>query len=387
MKTRCLVSLFVSFLSLTAAAAAQGHSILFSFHGGPTTGKDSTGGTSKTGVMVSGMGNTIVEPGAGATNEGVADAIDAALKAKGYKTSRPNKNEVKVEAGPGGKPITGGGGVGDTDTGLAGVNVKILKPAVPAPKVKPAGCAIPKFFKGLRARLGGIVQWLIDVVDQNGNRRQVPLQLPVQPNDSTDALNQRMQQMLQQAGFHLTTCFYPSVFDPQQRLECWQLDRTRAGMVIDHITVQGLVPIEILAMELVGGMTPIQGAVDYGQGVANGLPFAPWLRPGLQPPAIGSFFDVFAEVGLPSQPATLLLGASKWDLPLQFLGPDAHLLVGLQPALWLPGATDAFGVMRTTLPIPPDPRLESLQLYFQAIPVTPQQSIGLSDGLEIVIGK
>lgn len=388
MKIRFLSTLFLSLLAFESGAAAQGNKILFSFHGGPTSGKDSTGGGSLVGVTLGGHGSTIVSPGAGATNEQVADQIDAALKAKGYTTARPNKNEVCVQTGPGGKPLTTGGGIGDTDTGLGGINVKVKKPVVPAPAVKPAGVAIPKFVPKLRAAVGGILRWLIDIVDPQGNRRQQQLQLPFQQGDTTDQLNQRLQQMLQQGGFWFGTCYYPDLLRPAGLVECWQLDRMRDGSRIDHVVMLGEAPIEILPMQLQGGATPVFGAVDYGTGFGPGLPFAPWIRPGINPPQIGSFFDVFVEVGMPNVLGGLLISGNKAEMHLPFLGPDAWLLVDpLGPTLWLPAQSDMFGVMPLRTPIPPNPNLAGLELAWQAIAVDPKGGLALSSGLTTVVGK
>ena len=122
-------------MALTTTLTAQ-QVVCFSFDGAKNiSGKDSTDGASRTGVRVGGK-TVMIETRSGDSPATCASKLDAALKKAGFKTKKASSTVVCVEAGPGGVPLTSGGGIGTTDTGLTGIDVSVMKPPANNPPAK-----------------------------------------------------------------------------------------------------------------------------------------------------------------------------------------------------------------------------------------------------------
>lgn len=113
------------------------------------------------------------------------------------------------------------------------------------------------------------------------------------------------------------------------------------------------------------------------------------------PPVIGTTFDINAGLAERDQPAFLLLGATKNNVRLGFLGGvGCAIQVGGSPLL-IPTAANLVGAITVSVPLPNEPLLVGARLYTQyASAFDPNPMFGtpspfpfkFSQGLELLLG-
>ncbi|MCC6672774.1 MAG: hypothetical protein IT458_17040 [Planctomycetes bacterium] len=372
--------------ALAGPVLGQGQVVCFSIEGtNPASGSNNLGQASKLGVRVGGQ-NTFVSPPAGRTPTQVRDDLAAALAAKGFKTHKVGANVVCVDAGPGGAPLTSGGGIGDDDTGIEGIDVEVMKPP-PVGAVKPAGGMVPGVKPGKAAQRPGVIKITIEV-EVNGVRIKIPIEIQVQQGDSSQVIDQNLRQALRGAGFAVQDVQWRPVLGGTQAapVQGFGIDRTVRGEPVHHIVYLPYIEPELRQLELSAGEFPLYGASEYGLGCGPSGTL-PHLGAGSIAPRIGSPFYVAADALPPNAPGALLLGVGTADLPLDAFCPGGRLLVSPAGAVVVPIHTDGAGRMVFSLQIPYQPAWAGTRLYWQATVLAPQGGLALSNGLMTALGN
>lgn len=364
-------------LLFAAAAAAQGQTLTFGVSPGQsTTGAASGGGAGQLGVVIGGYGTVPVSVPPGTSSAGVASAIASALQAQGFAATQ-NGTDVTVTAGPGGAPLTQGGGIGSTDTGITGVRAKVDPGA--APGLKQNGVNMPKAPPGAQANQPGSIQVDVEVLKLIGGvwtPLHIQVVVPVQPGDDGDAVNARVKQQLEAQGLRVQDIQLPSNVAPITPSPSFGLDRTDDGGKVQGVEVQpqggGK---QVMPKNQAGaGQVPAFGATDYDRslftdGFESGDSSA-WTgdaRIGqggaLESSTAPNQFGLW--VVTPGQ-ATPQFQAPI--VPLPIVSPGMYLPLDPLAALLLFDVTSPLGTMQLPLPIPPEPLLVGMQL--QAVVLT-----------------
>jgi hypothetical protein len=379
-----------------AAAAAQ-QRLCFSIENGPASGRNSANARSTVGVRVNGFGaagQLFVNPGGGQTAAQTCDALEAGLRARGFTTARPQPNVVCVTLGPGGRPIQDGGGIGNDDTEFD-LDSSIQVPPPVVGMLKPNGVTIPKCHARMVARAPGAIRLLFDVETAQGTV-QVPVQVPFQGNEPTEAINQRLRQALEGAGFWVNEVRTEPILAAtvSARREAFGVDRMRNGNRVTHAVMlldgpPQSVPLELVALELTSGAPVLTGSVDYGQGAAQNAIDRPILRgasPGGAPPRVGGSFDVFVEFAPPGAPGALLLGARRAALPLPPALTRGLLLVDPAGMVTVPAATNAAGQAALRVAVGNHAALAGVPLHWQGVVATlAPLGLSVSNGLVVTL--
>lgn len=375
--------------ALASPVLGQGQVVCFSIEGAANaSGTNNTGQPSRLGVRVGGQ-SVFVSPPAGATPTQVRDSLATALAGRGFRTTKVGPNVVCVDQGPGGAPISSGGGIGDDDTGIQGIDVEVMKPpggggGAPA---KGGGGGIPKAPPGKNAQRPGVIKITIEV-EVNGVRIKITIEIQVLMGDSSQVIDQKVRQALQNQGLVVHDIAWTSVLNGTRvpPVQGFGIDRTVRGDPVHHIVYLPLIEPELRQMELTGGELPLYGVTEYGTGCGPARPL-PHLDSGNTPPTVGSFFDVFAELLPPNAPGVLIIGTSATELPLGSLCPGGHLLVNPTGSVLLPMPTDTSGRMRFGLQIPNVPSFPGTRLYWQYVVLDPQRGLSATNGLMSALGK
>ena len=373
--------------TLVTSASAQGRVICFSIEGtANATGKDSMGAPSKTGVGIGGK-NTFVSPGAGQTPTQVRDALHDALKAKGYGVGKVGASVVCVSSLPGGAPVTGGGGIGDTDSGLSGIDVEIFQPP-PVKAEKPAGGAVPGAKPGVPAPRPLQITITIEI-EVNGQKQKITVTVTINQGETSQTINPKIKSALQAQGLLVNDVTWESLLDGPTAppIQGFGLDRTASGYPVTHIALEApQVPIELLSMELTGGTIPATGFANFGLGCSRSL-LRPYLRPGTNPPRVNSFFDVFAELMPPSSPCALAIGPTPSAFRFDMLCTGSTILVDPTTAVLFSMSSSPSGQLHLPVTLGYNPTWVGLKLYWQGIGLESMSQLALTDGLVSAIGR
>lgn len=387
-------TLLTAALSLSAPARAQnqaGQVVCFSFEGnGKLSGKDNLDQPSRTGVRVG--GKSFFFGAAGNSTGQLADALLAALQNAGYTATKVGSNVVCVSAGPNGVPLTTGGGIGTTDTGLEGIDCEVQKPPVkPAQKppkktLKTQGVTLPLPKPGTRVAQDQKLQFQVDVWRIiNGNpvlvRVQFSVQLTIGMN--ADQVRRAIEQALRQAGIRPSMVVYDSPV-LNAKIPSLSLEYL-LGDPIQHIVFWQPPQLDLFPIDITAGSTPsLAGGATYGE-PSGQLVQTQRVQLDLSGfPAIGQPFQPIV-LGPPSGQVFVGVGARPGEMP--FLGGD--LLVDPTAIFVLPPfPLDPLGTGGLNLPIPPDPKLAGLELALQGVVVDPKSNaVGLTNGLSVKIGQ
>jgi len=121
-----------------------------------------------------------------------------------------------------------------------------------------------------------------------------------------------------------------------------------------------------------------QADIRVGHGCAGGLTIEPELNP-FSVARVGDPMTVRVDAAPPGGFGLFVVGLSTTRLDLSpFFGTGCELFVA--PDLMLMTPIDPLGSATLTLPIPPDPSLAGLDLYFQAVTLQPSGS-GIAGGM------
>lgn len=354
--------------TLPNQATSQGQALRFEIPAGQSSsGKASDGGDSLVGVTVGGHGTVTTTVAKGTSSKGVVDAIVAALRAKGFKVRRGGATDFCVEAGPGGKAIEKGGGIGGTDTGITKVDAE-LKQLGPPRQLKRGGGQIPKIKpkqQNARASKDGKIQ--VDVLVEkivNGKKQQMHVQVvvPIQQGDRAEDIERRTRQQLEKKGLHVRDVEVPSNLDGRTLVPCFGLDFMGIGDPILALRLDVQLPPEfLLPPSCWMGVTPPLGLSNEGFG---SQPRLPWHYGG--DPILGAQLPLWIDVGNAPALGGIFLGGQRAEIPLPPFGPGAFLLVD-PLSTFLPLPAPVQGMMQMQLPIPPDPTLTGIELYTQGL--------------------
>lgn len=353
---------------------SQGQALRFEIPAGQTaSGKASDASASTVGVTVGGHGTVTTSVPKGSSSKVVCDAIVAALRAKGFKVTRGGATDFCVEAGPGGKPIEKGGGIGGTDTGITKVDAE-LKQLGPKRQVKRGGGQIPKVQPkqaNARASTNGSIQ--VDVQVEtivNGKKQLIHVQVvvPIQKGDSAQDIEERARKQLESKGLHPRDVQVPSNLDGRTLMPCFGLDFFGAGDPVLALRIEALqLPPEFfLPTQTWMGVTPPFGIAAEGFGSQER---DPWHY--CSDPYLGAALQIWIDVGPVPAVGGFFLGGQRAEIPLLPFGPDAFLLVD-PLATFLPLPLPANGRMQMQLPLPPDPSLAGIELYTQGLALDTQ---------------
>lgn len=394
-------SLSFTLSALLASFASAQQTLTF----GVTPGQTTTGGGSL-GVVVGGHGTTPISVPPGTSSLGVANAMAAALLAGGF-TVQQNGTEVTVTSGPGGAPLQNGGGIGSTDPGITGIKAKVHKappgapPGANPPGNKVNGGAVKKAAGAGQAQGPGTIQIDVEVMKLIGGvwtLMWIQVQIPVQPGDDAQAVNNRVRQQLENQGLKVNDITLPPSIQPITPIPCMGIDRTLDGFPVEMVQMQ----LSGSALQLwpefyVGaGQFPIGGPTDYDTGLDPFGVEAPLFLeyngdsfPGgfgtfdcfVQPGTIGSFMIGFGNAQAPWQAQVI---------PLPFIGPDFYSLLDPFSSVSLLSFPDPLGHMQLPLTLPPDPTLGGMTLMLQGLTIDPGQanpagSVHRSNGLRLAI--
>jgi len=379
--SRFRLLLLVSSLPLLVAStwAQGGQRVSFTFPPGQTTT-----GNGQVGVQVGGQTVLVgVPPGTGST--GLTQAVEDGLRSRGFAVERPGPNTVTVTAGPGGAPLTTGGGMGSTDSGIQGVRTGVEPNA--APPVKQAGGAIPVPPGNQPCpRAGTIVVTAETERVVNGQRERIPVhvQIPLNQGETPEQVKQRVRQMLESQGFKVEDVEVPSNLDRRIQLPGLGMDHMQDGRRVQAVDFSHNIPPEFLPLELWGGMQPLFGGASYGLGDSLPDGKAPFLHLPIVPQVGGPFpLTLHGQLQGVSDIVFLSFGPAGFPIPLQ---PTSFLLIDPLVLLPFPGITDPLGLHPVPLVIPPEPALHGLDLYFQAVVIGPTpQTIVTTPGLQVTI--
>jgi hypothetical protein len=389
-------------LMLAASAAAQGQTLTFGVSPGQTTsGTASGGGTGNLGVAIGGFGTIPVTVPPGTSSLGVATALAAALQASGF-AAQQNGTEVTVTAGPGGAPLTQGGGIGSTDTGITGVKAKV-EPNSP-PGQKQNGANVPKADPAAQANQGGSIQVDVEVRKRVGGvwtLLWIQIVVPVFPGDTGATVNVRVKQMLEAQGCHVNHIQLPASVAPITPAPSFGLDRTTDGGRVQGVQVQPQGGArQLLPRNGAGaGQVPAFGAAEFDQPLhGNGFVSddrVAWNGPLPVLGTAGSLDafvtpDRFGAWTITVAPATPVFQAPI--VPLPFAGPAMYLPIDPLQALLFFDVTSPLGTMQLPLAIPLAPPIAGLDLRLQALTLDPAApdllgSMRRTQGLSVRIGQ
>lgn len=369
----------LSGLSLTAALAAQ-QTVCLSLHG-VATGANNLGQPAQVAARVQGVHVAVpTAPGQGAP--AASAAHEAAFAAAGFTTVRTGPNVFCLTAAPGGLPITSGSAYGTDDTGLdldSDVQVPAAAPPAGAAVAKANGALVPlPPVQQPPMPVGGvIVIWVWIQVGSQHVLVIVQLQLP--PNLPGNVLRQIILQQLLAAGLLGHEVVIP---DPvyQGDLDMFQLERTLAGDPVVGIEYMYDPQSRLILRNATGaGAEPQFGAYEYGRGSLGTSVRMPWSHvDGV--PRVGSFFDVFHEIGVPNAIGGDLLALGKSAIPIwngMLLGDPVSLLIEL-------GLTDGNGTWQRHWVVPNNPALAGFPLHSQGFAFENGQ-IAMTPGLGLTI--
>lgn len=384
-----------------AALAAQGQTLTFGVSPGQTTtGSASGGGPGNLGVAIGGFGTIPVAVPPGTSSTGVASAMAAALTANGF-TAVQNGTEVTVTAGPGGAPLTQGGGIGSTDTGITGVRAKVARGAPPG--LKQNGVNLPKPAPGAVAAQVGSIQIDVEVWRRiNGvwTLQWIQVVVPVQAGDSAATVAARARQRLEAQGLHVNEVQLPSSVAPITPMPSFCLDRTTDGGKVQGVVAQPLGGAASLFPRVGAGaaQVPAFGATAFDVPLfADGFESGDrscWQGP-LPTPGASGLLQAFLT---PNQFGLWAINVGQAQplfqpivTPLPFVGPNFWMSLDLTAPLLLADITSPLGLMQLPLMIPPSPPL-GLELQFQALTLDPSApdlfgSMRRSEGVVLRVGN
>jgi len=373
-------------LSTTALAQQR---VCMSLHAGPATGTNSTGAPAQVAGRVNGV-QVSVPTSAGQTAAAASAAHQAAFAAAGFTTVRPgvppDPNVFCVIAGPGGVPITSGLCYGTDDMGFNLDSSVALIPPVPpggaaAPAGKPGGVVVP--LPGAQQPpqpFTGTIQICFDVW-VNGVRVRICITIQLQMLPGS-ALQQSIEQQLQQNGFLTNRIVAIDPLRPTQFIDALQIERMAGGQLVDGVEYQ----YDALSRRIVpnvsgAGLLPVSGTAEYGVGTRGPGTREPWSH-ATGSTRLGSFFDIFHEVELPQHPGAFVIGFGPASLP--FL--NGTLLVDPNGVEFEFAFSDQNGTMQHRWNVPVDPRLIGVQLHEQAGVVDANFDAVMSTGMRAVVG-
>jgi hypothetical protein len=370
---------------LTTGLGLAQQRVCMSLHAGPATGTNSLGAPAQVAGRVNGV-QVSVPTAAGMTPAAASAAHQAAFAAAGFTTVRVGPLEFCVIAGPGGAPITSGLCYGTDDMGLdLDSSVGLIPPpagGVADPVTKPGGAVVP-VPPSQQPPLPWSGRILVCFwVRVNGTRTLVCFWLQLQPNLPGSVLQQLIEQQLLQNGFVPNRIQMRDPMNPSVFIEAIQVDRTVAGAVVDGVEYQyDAMSRRVMRNYTGAGLWPEFGTAEYGLATRGLSPIDPWSHSSPRP-AIGSFFDIFHEVGLPNHPGGILFGFGTAALPLL----NGILLI--DPALlsFEFQMSDANGRVSRGWNVPSDPVLVGVPLHEQGGVMHAGGQLTLSTGIRAVIG-
>lgn len=371
-------------LALGASILAQ-TTYCLSVHAGPATGSNNLAAPSWLAASIGGGPIVSVAPTAGQTAAQASAAHEAAFVAAGYATARSGPNEFCVTAGPGGAPLTSGLSYGTDDTNLD-IDSKVRKPpAVPGvpPAVGAKGNGVPVPVPPDNQPpmpLPGQITILVYLETDHGVI-VITIQIQLPPGMNGQQLRQLIEQLLRAHGLLPTRARYPSPLPGGGLVDGLLLERAANGDKVVGIEYQYDAMARRLVHQIGGaGFLPTFGAGEYGPATRGQAPFEPWAR--VQGyPQIGSFFDVFHEIGLPLSPGGTVTGLAPAVMPIA----SGWLLVDPALSVFEFALTDPFGVIQKRYHVPPAPGLIGLPLYEQAGVVGPTGELSLTNAVRCVI--
>jgi hypothetical protein len=360
--------------------SAQGQALTFGVSPGQSTsGTASDGGSGDLAVTIGGHGTIPVDVPPGTSSAGIAAAMAAALQAQGF-TAVQNGTEVTVTAGPGGSPLSQGGGIGSTDTGITGVKAKV-EPGAP-PGMKQNGANVPKANPAQATNQNGSLQIDAEVLKLiNGvwTPLHVQVVVPVLPGDDGDAVNARARQTLEAAGFKVNDIELPANVAPITPSPSMGLDRMDDGSKVQGVEVDTTGGANDLfpKNQAGAGQVPGFGASDYDRAVSpDGTErdnFS-WFDGSTEEGAGG----VLGALVAPNTFGLWLFGIDTIDplfqvpvIPLPIFGPDMYLPMDPLNILMFNALPDPLGHMQFPLQIPPAPEWLGLELQTTAVTLDP----------------
>lgn len=376
--------------TLQAQKPQAGQVVCFSFDGNAKlSGKDNTGADSRTAARVGGQ--TFFVGQAGSSPAQCASDLLGQLRAVGYTASKSAANVVCVAAGKGGTPLTRGGSIGSTDTGLDGIDCSVHRPplipnqAPPAKRLKTQGVTVPQVPPGAQVRVTHTltIELEIERVVQ-GQRVTVRIQVQVQLRAgwSAQVANQAIAQALRRAGLLPQ---YAVVWSEvlQAPVPSWALDYHRDGSPVQHVILWQPQQADLIPMVLSAGAMPRSGSAAYGSSSGS---CTPGLHQGIRGmPRLGGNLGLIIEQGPAHGTAFPALGFGAFEMPLfggdLLIDPTQLLLLPPQPVS--PYGSAGFGLF-----IPQAPNLVGLEFFTQWLVVDPQgQGSCLSNGLRTRIDR
>src|SRR5712671_248950 len=180
---------------------------------------------------------TVTVP-APATSVQAVNAVENAIRARGYQVSRADPNTICVTAGPGGSLLRDGHGI--TTDGLSGYWLDLdrgQRPPQPPSKDKKFGMCIPAPRTNVTSQ-GGCLQLQIELVQLGlSMTRQVQVDLPY--GMAGTQLQNYARSVLQSAGFQVNGVKFSDLRQPGVLLDGFALDRTVDGAwSVAHVEIQ-----------------------------------------------------------------------------------------------------------------------------------------------------
>ena len=361
-----VLGLLTTLVPASVSAQAQaGQVVCFSFDGTSNlSGVDSTGAASRTAARVGGQ--TFFVGGAGSSPSDCATSLATQLAAAGYTATTVGTNVVCVSAGKNGAPLTTGGAIGTTDTGLDGINTKVQTPPVqpnkpkPPKKLKSNGVTVPKAKPGasvpVRMTITIEIEVEVWVLGVKVTTIKIKVQVDLQAGMNAGQINQAMRGSLTAAGFSPNDVVTQGVVHSAP-IPAFGLDHDSQGRPVTHVLLWQPIQPEILPMELTSGSFPMMGGTSYGDSSIDGL------YQGLHgDPSLGGTYNPY--VGNAQPGCLAILGLSELDYELPYY--DGTILVDPNALVILPPmVVDPLGGAELSLPIPPDPALMGFELHSQ----------------------
>lgn len=365
----------IALVGVAALPLAGQQRVCLSLHQGPATGQNSLGLPAQVAARVQGVHVTVPTTN-GMTAAAASAAHEAAFQAAGFTTERETPHQFCLTSAPGNLPITSGLCYGTDDLGLDldSSVAAVAPPPAADPKTKDAGVVVPlpgaqqppQPFGGVvvimvRVRIGSQYQWIV-------------IQIVLPPNWNGQQLRLLILQQLLAHGLLGNVIVVPDPLQPNQRIEVLQVERTVAGWPVVGVEYAYDAAARRLLRSVTGaGLESLFGGYEYGWTQPT-YGMEPWSHLGGQP-RIGSFFDVFHELGWPSALGGFVLGTSKTGVPV-FQG---NLLV--DPEIVELALTSASGRLTRTWSVPGSPSLVGFPLHSQGFVLAGNGDIALSTGV------
>jgi hypothetical protein len=371
----------------------------FSFDGtwhasGRTSETNPSSAPSYVSLTVKGFPEVQVRPiPRGASASDVAYLCILALAQAGFHVTVEGPTKFRVTGHVSGRPIGGGGAIGENDDDMRGSDLDVVLGSVAfgaqpgsAPTEQGYGIARPT---GSTPSQGGTI---VTTLEFEGSTTPTVIAVNVPPGSLPQQIEMMMFQAFVQHGITPRPWAAPHLFQPSATQPLFGLTRDHVGRRVSHVQFEPLIETEIIAMHLQSCMPIAVGVAEYGW---SWPAFGSMHLDSASHPRIGAPLQIDLQTGLPFSFAGLVVGFTDWSLPLPQLlnGTPAPAYDGptlfVQPVgSTIAGFTNGAGELHYSLFVPADPAFVGAPLRWQGFDIGAPgpTTVWLSNGLMTNVG-